>query len=187
MPFMPRADLFSCSSGMSGACRIPRCSRAACCRSHRVWGADRVAVRLSPYGVANGSGELDPMPLYSHVIRALDALGLAYLHFIEPRSSGAGRAEVNHQNVPSAMQLFRPLWRGVLISAGGFDGASAQAAVAAGHADAIAFGRHFISNPDLPARIRDGVALTPYNHATFYGGEETGYTDYPYHGDLQQT
>jgi hypothetical protein len=59
------------------------------------------------------------MPLYSHVIRALDALGLAYLHVIEPRSSGAGRAEVNHQNVPSAMQLFRPQWRGVLISAGG--------------------------------------------------------------------
>jgi N-ethylmaleimide reductase len=65
-----------------------------------IWGADRVAVRLSPYGVANGSGEPDPMPLYSHVIRALDAPGLAYLDFIEPRSSGAGRAEVNHQNVP---------------------------------------------------------------------------------------
>jgi N-ethylmaleimide reductase len=125
------------------------------------------------------------MPLYSHVIRALDALGLAYLHFIEPRSSGAGRAEVNHQNVPSAMQLFRPHWRGVLISAGGFDGASAQAAVAAGYADAIAFGRHFISNPDLPARIRRGVALAPYNRATFYGGEAAGYTDYPVHGELQ--
>jgi N-ethylmaleimide reductase len=126
-----------------------------------IWGADRVAVRLSPHGVANGSGEPDPMPLYSHVISALDALGLAYLHFNEPRSSGAGRAEVNHQNVPSAMKLFRPLWRGVLISAGGFDGPSAQAAVAAGHADAIAFGRHFISNPDLPARIRHGVPLHP--------------------------
>jgi N-ethylmaleimide reductase len=150
-----------------------------------VWGADRVAVRLSPYGVANGSGEPDPMPLYSHVIRALDPLGLAYLHFIEPRSSGAGRAEVNHQNVPSAIQLFRPHWRGVLMTAGGFDGASAAAAVAAGHADAIAFGRHFISNPDLPARIKHGVAFTPYNRATFYGGEEIGYTDYPFHDDLQ--
>jgi N-ethylmaleimide reductase len=143
-------------------------------------------VRLSPYGVANGSGEPDPMPLYNHVIRALDALGLAYLHFIEPRSSGAGRAEVNHQNVPSAMQLFRPLWRGVLMSAGGFDGASAEAAVVAGYADAIAFGRHFISNPDLPARIKHGVAFTPYNRATFYGGEETGYTDYPVHDDLRE-
>jgi N-ethylmaleimide reductase len=151
-----------------------------------VWGADRVAVRLSPYGIANGSGEADPMPLYSHVIRALDGLGLAYLHFIEPRSSGAGRAEVNHQNVPSAMQLFRPQWRGVLISAGGFDGASAEAAVAAGHADAIAFGRTFISNPDLAARIRHGVALTPYNRATFYGGEASGYTDYPFYDELQR-
>jgi N-ethylmaleimide reductase len=87
--------------------------------TQEVWGANRVGVRLSPYGVANGSGEPDPMPLYSHAIQSLDALGLAYLHFIEPRSSGAGRAEVNHQNVPSAMVLFRPAWSGVLISAGG--------------------------------------------------------------------
>jgi N-ethylmaleimide reductase len=143
-----------------------------------VWGADRVGVRLSPYGVANDSGEADPMPLYTHVIRSLDPFGLAYLHFIEPRSSGAGRAEVNHQNVPSAMVLFRPIWRGVLISAGGFTGETAEAAIAAGHADAIAFGRIFISNPDLPRRLREGFPLTPYNRATFYGGEEIGYTDY---------
>jgi N-ethylmaleimide reductase len=150
-----------------------------------VWGASRVGVRLSPYGVANGSGEADPMPLYSHVIQALDPLGLAYLHFIEPRSSGAGRAEVNHQNVPSAMVLFRPIWRGVLISAGGFTGESAEAAIAAGHADAIAFGRIFISNPDLPRRLQHGFPLTPYNRATFYGGEEVGYTDYPVYGELE--
>ncbi len=150
-----------------------------------VWGAIRVGVRLSPYGVANDSGEADPMPLYSHVIRSLDPLGLAYLHFIEPRSSGAGRAEVNHQNVPSAMVLFRPSWRGVLISAGGFTGETAEAAIAAGHADAIAFGRIFISNPDLPRRLREGFPLTPYNRATFYGGEEVGYTDYAAHDGLR--
>ena len=151
-----------------------------------VWGANRVGVRLSPYGVANGSGEADPMPLYTHVIKALDALGLAYLHFIEPRSSGAGRAEVNHQNVPSTMVLFRPIWRGVLISAGGFTGETAEAAIAEGHADAIAFGRIFISNPDLPRRLQHGFPLTPYNRATFYGGEEVGYTDYPVHGELER-
>jgi N-ethylmaleimide reductase len=151
-----------------------------------VWGASRVGVRLSPYGVANGSGEADPMPLYSHVIRALDTLGLAYLHFIEPRSSGAGRAEVNHQNVPSAMVLFRPMWRGVLISAGGFTGETAEAAIAGGHVDAIAFGRIFISNPDLPRRLQHGFPLTPYNRATFYGGEEIGYTDYPVHDELEK-
>jgi len=65
-----------------------------------VWGANRVGVRLSPHGIANGSGEPDPMPLYTHAIQSLDPLGLAYLHFIEPRSSGAGRAEANWQNVP---------------------------------------------------------------------------------------
>jgi N-ethylmaleimide reductase len=151
-----------------------------------VWDAGRVGVRLSPYGVANGSGEADPMPLYTHVIQSLDSLGLAYLHFIEPRSSGAGRAEVNHQNVPSAMVLFRPIWNGVLISAGGFTGESANAAIASGQADAIAFGRIFISNPDLPRRIAHGFPITPYNRATFYGGEEAGYTDYPVHDELQR-
>ena len=151
-----------------------------------VWGVERVGVRLSPYGVANDSGDADPMPLYTHVIESLDPLGLAYLHFVEPRSSGAGRAEVNHQNVPSAMVLFRPIWSGVLISAGGFTGETAEAAIAAGHADAIAFGRIFISNPDLPRRLKHGFPLTPYNRATFYGGEEAGYTDYSAYDELQQ-
>jgi N-ethylmaleimide reductase len=149
-----------------------------------VWGSDRVGVRLSPYGIANGSGEADPMPLYTHVVQSLDALGLAYLHIIEPRSSGAGRAEVNWQNVPSAMMLFRPIWRGVFIAAGGFTGESAEAAIAQGHADAIAFGRIFISNPDLPHRLQHGLPLTPYNRATFYGGEAVGYTDYPAHDGM---
>jgi N-ethylmaleimide reductase len=147
-----------------------------------VWGANRVGVRLSPYGVAIGSGEAEPMPLYGHAIQSLDALGLAYLHFIEPRSSGAGRAEVNHQNVPSAMVLFRPIWSGVLIRRAVLR--ARPAAIAEGHADAIAFGRIFISNPDLPRRLQHGFPLTPYNRATFYGGEEAGYTDYPVYDEM---
>ena len=149
-----------------------------------VWGTNRVGVRLSPYGIANDSGEADPMSLYTHVVNALGPLGLAYLHFIEPRSSGAGRAEVNWQNVPSAMVLFRPIWQGVLIAAGGFSGEAAEAAIRQGHADAVAFGRIFISNPDLPRRLRHGYPLTPYNRATFYGGEDAGYTDYPVYDEL---
>ena len=149
-----------------------------------VWGADRVGVRLSPYGIANGSGEPEPMPLYNHVVEQLNPLGLAYLHFIEPRSSGAGRAEVNWQNVPSAMVLFRPIWKGVLITAGGFTGETAEAAIAEGHADAIAFGRIFISNPDLPRRLQHGYPLTPYDRKTFYGGDVAGYTDYPVHDEM---
>jgi N-ethylmaleimide reductase len=105
-------------------------------------------------------------------------VGLGHLHFIEPRSSGAGRADVNHQNVPSALELFRSDWSGVLIGAGGFDGASAEATVASGRADAIAFGRAFIANPDLPTRLKLNILLNPYNRATFYGGGAAGYTDY---------
>jgi N-ethylmaleimide reductase len=151
-----------------------------------VWGANRVGVRLSPYGIANGSGEPNPMPLYTYVVQSRNPFGLAYLHLIEPRSSGAGRAEVNHQNVPSAMVLFRPIWNGVLIAAGGFTGETANAAIEADHADAVAFGRIFISNPDLPRRLQRGFPLTPYNRATFYGGDVAGYTDYPVHDELAQ-
>ncbi|HWS76395.1 MAG TPA: alkene reductase [Quisquiliibacterium sp.] len=144
-----------------------------------VWKPERVGIRLSPYGVANDSGEADPMPLYSHVIGELDRMGLAYLHLIEPRASGAGQREVDHQGVPSAAELFRPAWRSVLIAAGNFRGDTAAEKVAQGHADAIAFGRFFISNPDLPQRLRAGAELTPYNRATFYGGGPEGYIDYP--------
>jgi N-ethylmaleimide reductase len=151
-----------------------------------VYGADRVGVRLSPYGIANGSGEPEPMPLYTHVVEALNPLGLAYLHLLEPRSSGAGRADVNWQNVPSAMVLFRPIWKGVLMAAGGFVGDSANAAIAEGHADLVAFGRYFISNPDLPRRLAHGFSLTPYHRPTFYGGAEKGYTDYPAYDEMAE-
>jgi N-ethylmaleimide reductase len=151
-----------------------------------VWGANRVGVRLSPYGIANGSGEAEPMPLYKYAIEQLNPLGLAYLHFIEPRSSGTGRAEVNWQGVPSAMVLYRPIWKGVLITAGGFTGEAAEAAIAEGHADAIAFGRIFISNPDLPLRLQHGYPLTSYDRKTFYGGDVAGYTDYPFYDAMAQ-
>lgn len=142
-------------------------------------GANRVGIRLSPFGIANDSGEADPLPLYSYLVKELDKIGLAYLHVIEPRASGAGQREVDHQNVPSACDLFRPLWHSALITAGNFKGDEAEATVARGAADLIAFGRYFISNPDLPERLRRGAELTPYNRATFYGGGREGYTDYP--------
>ncbi|MBI1396783.1 MAG: alkene reductase [Betaproteobacteria bacterium] len=157
-------------------CRLPlEVARAVA----SVWGPERVGIRLSPFGIANDSGEDDPMPLYAHLVRALDTLGLAYLHLIEPRASGAGQKEVDHQNVPSACELFRPLWSRVLVTAGNFTGDSAEETVSRGFADAIAFGRRFISNPDLPGRLRHGSELAPYDRATFYGGGARGYTDYP--------
>lgn len=142
-------------------------------------GANRTGIRLSPYGRANDSGEADPMPLYTYLVAELGKRNLAYLHLIEPRASGAGQAEVDHKDVPSAAVLFRPLWKSGLITAGNFKADTAEAMVAAGHADAIAFGRYFIANPDLPERIRRGAAFTPYHRPTFYGGAAKGYTDYP--------
>ena len=81
--------------------------------------------------------------------------------------------------MPSACELFRSSWSGPLITAGNFTGDTAAQVVSRGLADAVAFGRHFISNPDLPARIRANGPITPYNRATFYGGGAEGYTDYP--------
>ncbi|MCA6098408.1 alkene reductase [Bradyrhizobium sp. WSM 4400] len=144
-----------------------------------VWGTDRVGVRLSPFGIANDSGEVEPLPLYSFAIHELAKLNLAYLHLIEPRASGAGQAEVDRKDAPTASGLFRPIWPGVLIAAGNYTPASANAALSDGWVDAVAFGRLFISNPDLPERIRKGEPLNAYNRATFYGGEAEGYTDYP--------
>ena len=126
-------------------------------------GAQRTAIRLSPYGRANDSGEDDPMPLYSYVVGELNRFGLAYLHLIEPRASGAGQREVDHQDVPSGAEIIRPLWKGPLITAGNFTGESAEAMVAAGHADAIAFGRYFIANPDLPELVRRSAEFRPYD------------------------
>jgi N-ethylmaleimide reductase len=145
-----------------------------------VWGPERVGVRLSPFGVANGSGEEDAFELYSHAIKGLDEFDIAYLHLIEPRASGMAMADVDHQGVPSASTIFRSHWRRALIAAGGYDGESADAKVAAAEADAVAFGRHFVANPDLPARMRTGWPLNPYHRPTFYGGGAEGYTDYPF-------
>ncbi|WP_338811348.1 alkene reductase (plasmid) [Agrobacterium leguminum] len=142
-------------------------------------GPDRTGIRLSPFGVANDSGVDDPFPLYAHLIGELSKLDLAYLHLIEPRASGAGQAEVDHKNVPFASELFRPLWGNALIAAGNYNAETAETAVAEGRADAIAFGRLFIANPDLPTRLRRRVDLNAYNRATFYGGGAEGYTDYP--------
>ncbi|OTP67687.1 oxidoreductase [Caballeronia sordidicola] len=80
---------------------------------------------------------------------------------------------------PLAAQHLRKRFHGTIIAAGGFDQASAEAIVRSGDADFVAFGRHFISNPDLPARLRDDLPLTPYDRTTLYGGDARGYIDYP--------
>lgn len=143
-----------------------------------VIGANRVAVRLSPSSSFGGMHDSDPQALFTYVAQELDHRNLAYLHVIEPRVQGSENDMARSQEVVAA-QLIRQHYKGVLLAAGGFTPASAEEAVSAGQADLVAFGRDFIANPDLPARIRAGSPLNPYHRDTFYGGTDVGYTDYP--------
>jgi N-ethylmaleimide reductase len=141
----------------------------------RVWGADRVGVRLSPRGVFNDMSDSNREATFSHAVRRLDALGLAYLHLLDPiRPSPFDNPE--HERLAPVL---RRLFHGPVIVNGAFDRALALAALASGEADAVAFGIPFIANPDLPERLRRGAALSEPDRSTFYSGEERGYTDYP--------
>lgn len=145
-----------------------------------VWGKGRVGVRLSPYGTFNDMSDSDPVALFTYVLEQLNSRSIAYVHVIEPRATSAGGSDAVAQDAPSASKLFRKSFAGMFVSAGGYTPETAKLAVQNGDADAVAFGRLYIANPDLPERIKAGAALNSYNRATFYGGAEKGYTDYPY-------
>jgi N-ethylmaleimide reductase len=98
---------------------------------------------------------------------------------IEPRATTAGGSDELDANAPNASALFRKGFQGKFISAGGYTKESGEAALEAGLADAIAYGRIYIANPDLAERFAQNAALNPYDRASFYGGDEKGYTDYP--------
>lgn len=144
-----------------------------------VWGPGRVGVRLSPYGTFNDMSDSDPVALFTYVLSQLSGRRIAYAHVIEPRSSSAGSQDGNIANAPHTAEIFRKAFKGTLISAGGYNRDEAVQAVQQGTADAIAFGRLFISNPDLPKRLEVDADLNSYDRNTFYGGGEKGYTDYP--------
>ena len=146
----------------------------------KVWGHGSVGVRLSPYGTFNDMRDSNPNELFTYVLEQLSARNIAYVHMIEPRANNAGGSDIMIQDALSTSELFRKSFTNVFISAGGYDADSAKQAVESGQVDAVAFGRFFISNPDLPERIKTGSALNKYNRATFYGGAEKGYTDYPH-------
>lgn len=148
-----------------------------------VWDAERVAVRLSPGSSYGTMSDSDPHATFSYVVRRLENYGLAYLHVVEPRVRGNEDVEASASAL-SAKHL-RRIYRGTIIAAGGFTDVSAQQIIEAGDADLVAFGRAFISNPDLPERLRVGAPLNAYDRATFYGGDARGYTDYAFHEAAQ--
>jgi N-ethylmaleimide reductase len=143
------------------------------------WEPGRVGVRLSPWGRFNDMADSDTRALFEHAVAALATRGLAYLHLVEPRADQNSDVNAIDAAAPDAGGTFRTLFGGPVISAGGYVRETAQTAIAEGRADAIAFGRLFIANPDLPERLRRHAPLNRHHRPSFYGGGAEGYTDYP--------
>jgi len=137
-------------------------------------GGERVGIRLSPYGVNAG---MKPYPeideTYTTLVPRLAGTGIQYVHLVDHSAMGA-------PPVPEELKrALRAAWPRTFILAGGFDRAGAEAALREGRADLVAFGRPFLANPDLVARLQRGTSLTPPDFATFYTPGPKGYTDYP--------
>lgn len=145
----------------------------------KVWPSEKVGIRLAPVTRSFDIGDSDPQPLYLSLIDQLNPFGLAYIHVVE------GDTRVDRNPAGSFdLQLLRRAFSGSYIANNRYDLALATEARAKNHADLIAFGRPFISNPDLVERLRLGSPLTEADEATFYAGEAKGYIDYPRLPDL---
>ncbi|OIQ94444.1 N-ethylmaleimide reductase [mine drainage metagenome] len=136
-------------------------------------GADRIGMRISPYGAFNGTVSDPKMDaMYLRLVEELNKLGLVYIHVVDHSSMGA--PEVS----PELKAKIRANFTGKYILSGGYDAARANADLDAQRGDLVAFGRPFISNPDLVQKLQNGAALTAPDPATFYTPGEKGYTDY---------
>ena len=138
----------------------------------KVWGADRVGVRLSPINQFNDIRDSNPQALFNHVVEVLAPFKLAYLHVVEIGMSN---------DAPQAFDFneLRRAWQGNYMANGGYDKARGNAAIASGHAECVAYGVPFIANPDLVERFLADAPLNVPDQSSFYGGTEQGYTDYP--------
>ncbi|MBD1910436.1 MULTISPECIES: alkene reductase [unclassified Leptolyngbya] len=144
-----------------------------------VWGSDRVGIRLSPSGTFNDMYDSNPKALFTYVIERLNNYNLAYLHLIEPRVGEDAGNPAHQEALGLTTAYFRTIYNGTIVAASGYTQESGNEAIAQGHADLVAYGRLYISNPDLAERFRLNAPLNPYDRSTFYGGDERGYTDYP--------
>jgi len=138
------------------------------------WSPERVGIRLAPLNPFNDMRDSNPQATFMHAVEALNRFGLAYLHVTEMGSDAPGAAGPAFD-----LTELRKAWQGAYITNAGYDRARAEAAIAGGHADAVAFGVPFLANPDLVERFRQNAPLNAPDIATFYGGDGHGYTDYP--------
>lgn len=141
-------------------------------------GADRVGVRLAPYGRFNDCDDSHQEKLFDAQLDLLTRHRVGCLHVILPEVSG-DRDVAATPDAPRVLAVARRRFPGLLIAAGGYDAARAVRALTDGDCDLVAFGRAFISNPDLPERFRRGADLAPWDRRTFYAGGARGYVDYP--------
>jgi N-ethylmaleimide reductase len=139
-----------------------------------VAGSDKVGVRLSPVNPFNDMKDSNPQALFNYVTESLNQFNLAYLHVVEGGIHGGGIAD------PFDFDVLRKLFKGPYMANLAYDKARGNAAVASGHADAVAYGVPFIANPDLVERFRADAPLNEADSSSFYGGSEKGYTDYPF-------
>ncbi|MEO1669980.1 MAG: alkene reductase [Cyanobacteria bacterium J06631_2] len=142
-----------------------------------VWDADKVGVRLSPNGSFNDMGSPDYRETFTYVVKQLNSYGLAYLHLLDGLAFG-----FHELGEPMTIAEFRKIYDGVLIGNCGYDRTKAEQAIASGDADLIAFGRAYISNPDLVARFANNWELNPDAEVDiWYSPGAEGYTDFPAH------
>jgi N-ethylmaleimide reductase len=139
----------------------------------RIWDPRRVGIRLAPVSPANDVSDSDPAKIFFYLVEKLSARGLAFIDVIEGATGGA------RDFAPFDYLALRKAFAGAYIANNGYTRELAIEALAEGRADFIAFGKLFISNPDLVERFRLDTPLNPYDQATFYGGGAKGYTDYP--------
>jgi N-ethylmaleimide reductase len=138
-------------------------------------GADRTSVRLSPNGPSQGADDSNPVPLFTAAAAALQDLDIAFLELREQKDFG----NFGTTDVPRVSPDIRKVFTNPLVLNQEYNGERAAEDVASGLADAISFGRPYISNPDLVARLRAGAELAPDNYKTWYSAGPEGYTDYP--------
>ncbi|MET4577366.1 alkene reductase [Ottowia thiooxydans] len=143
-------------------------------------GHGRVGIRLSPVTPANDIVDEDPQPLFDYLIRQLAPLGLAYIHVIEGATGGPREVDGRPFDYAALQSAYREAGgRGAWMVNNGYDATLANEALDSGKADLVAFGKSFISNPDLAERLRRGGPYAEVDKATMYGGGAHGYTDYP--------
>jgi N-ethylmaleimide reductase len=146
-----------------------------------IWPSHRVGVRLSPNGVFNDMGSPDFRQIYLYAIRELNKLNVGYVHIMDGLAFG-----FHNQGEPMTLAQFRGEYDGIIMGNCGYSQQEAEQRLAAGHADLAAFGRPFISNPDLPARLQNGWPLNAFDDMThWYTPGPVGYTDYAHYRLLQ--